>query len=91
MPESLFVVELPDGTHHQCYSPSSVVKNYFMSGQTLSVSEFLKNATDALTEASDRVQKKFGFACTAASSSLDDIKNFCEPLDSEDSVTIISV
>lgn len=61
MPETPFTVELPDGTRHQCYSPSSIVKKYFVPDQTLHVAEFVENASDALTEASRRVQAKFGF------------------------------
>lgn len=61
MPETPFTVQLPDGSRRRCYSPSSVVRKHFESGQILPASEFLTEATTALTTASRRVQEKFGF------------------------------
>lgn len=61
MPVTNFTVELPDGSHHDCYSPSSVVKKFFTAGQTLEAGKFLADATEALTEASRRVTEKLGF------------------------------
>jgi len=61
MPESPFTTELSDGSQKRFYSPSSVVKKYFTTGQTMTVSEFQTKATEALTIASERVQQKLGF------------------------------
>ena len=61
MPESPFIVELPDGSIRHCYSPSSVVKKFFTTGDVLSAPEFLEKATEALNEASRRVQQQLGF------------------------------
>lgn len=88
MPESPFTVELPDGSFRPCYSPSSVVKNYFHRGQVLAASEFLELSRTALTEASERVRAKFGFSCTAASASLADIESWAGALPPETPLTI---
>jgi uncharacterized repeat protein (TIGR04042 family) len=88
MPESPFTVELPDGSFRPCYSPSSVVKDYFTLGQVLLASEFLELSREALTEASARVKAKFGFSCTAAAASLQDIESWAGALPPETLLTI---
>ncbi|MEH2478577.1 putative repeat protein (TIGR04042 family) [Nitrobacteraceae bacterium AZCC 2146] len=70
MPEMLFHVRWPDGTAEQCYSPSLVIKDHLAVGETYSVSEFLQRCRIALTIASDRVQEKYGFACSRAMGQL---------------------
>ncbi len=91
MPETPFTAELPDGTLHHCYSPSSVVRDYFSAGETLTAPEFLARSRQALTEASDRVAAKFGFACTAAASSLHQIESWATQLDPDTTITIRSI
>lgn len=91
MPETTFTAELPDGTFQPCYSPSSVVKNYFKPGQVVSASEFIELACAALTEASERVRQKFGFSCTAASASLQDIERWAGELPPDTLLTILHV
>ena len=61
MPETPFTVELPDGSVHSCYSPSSVVKKYFSAGEAMPAPEFLEKATESLSDASRRVQQQLGF------------------------------
>lgn len=51
-------------------------------------SEFLDLSRTALTEASNRVREKFGFACTAASASLQDIERWAGELPPETPITI---
>lgn len=80
MPETPFTVELPDGTLKHCYSPSSVVRQYFSAGDTLSTADFLGKARQSLTEASNRVLAKFGFACSSAASSLEEIEHWASTL-----------
>ena len=80
MPETPFTVSLPDGSFRACYSPSSVVKEYFEKDQVITVAEFLPLARKALNEASERVREKFGFACTGASASLEDIESWAGAL-----------
>jgi len=76
MPEVLFTIELPDGVTKDCYSPSTVVRNYFTEGEEMAVSEFLTRSRKALAEASERVRAKFGFSCSSAASQLADIEQF---------------
>lgn len=80
MPETPFTVQLPDGSFQYCYSPSSVVKKHFATGDVLTATEFLESSRLALTEASERVRAKFGFSCTAASASLADIERWAGSL-----------
>ncbi len=91
MPETPFTVELPDGSTHHCYSPSSVVLKYFSIGQKLPADEFLEKSREALQDASERVRRKFGFSCTAAMASLDEIESFMSPLAPDEIVTITSI
>ena len=91
MPETPFTVELPDGSIRACYSPSSVVKDYFSTGQTLPTEEFVALSRTALTEASERVRAKFGYACTAASASLHDIEAWASELDPGATLTVIHI
>lgn len=91
MPETPFTVELPDGTLKRCYSPSSVVKKYFAPGDTFTSAEFLGKARASLTEASNRVLAKFGFACSAAASSLEEIEHWASALPPGSTVKIHSI
>ena len=91
MPETTFTAELPDGSFHPCYSPSSVVKKYFTAGQVVPADEFISLSRTALTEASERVRQKFGFSCTAASASLADIERWAGALPPETPLTILHI
>ncbi|WP_411828056.1 MSMEG_0570 family nitrogen starvation response protein [Luteolibacter sp. AS25] len=91
MPEVTFTVSLPDGTNHYCYSPSTVVKNYFTKGDTLAAATFAEVARKALTEASNRVVEKFGFSCTAASASLADIERWTAAIPPDTPLTITHI
>ena len=66
MPEIRFQVQWPDGSHATCYSPSLVVKDYFVPGKTYALDDFLDRSRTALTIASDRVKAKYGFPCSLA-------------------------
>lgn len=91
MPETTFIAELPDGSFQPCYSPSSVVKNYFTPGQQLFACEFIRLSRIALAEASERVREKFGFQCTAASASLSDIERWAGSLPPTSVLTIFHI
>ena len=88
MPETPFTVQLPDGSLRHCYSPSSVVKKHFSTGETISAADFIASSRAALTEASERVRAKFGFACTAASASLAEIEQWAGALPPETPLVI---
>ena len=70
MPEMLFHIAWPDGSTEQCYSPSLVIKDHLAVGASYDVAEFMQRARTALTIASDRVQEKYGFACSRAMGQL---------------------
>lgn len=91
MPETTFTAELPDGSFQPCYSPSTVVRKYFRMGQEISAGEFIRLSRLALTEASERVQERFGFSCTPAYSSLAEIERWAGALPPDTPVTISHV
>ncbi|MCH6259064.1 MSMEG_0570 family nitrogen starvation response protein [Puniceicoccaceae bacterium K14] len=91
MPETPFTVELPDGTVRSCYSPSSIVRQYFATGDCLTVEDFVSKARSALNEASARVEAKFGFACSGASASLANIEGWSSDLKPDESIKIVNI
>lgn len=74
MPEMTFELQWPDGSRQRCYSPSLVMHDYLTTGASYTVAEFLDRSGTALAEASDRVRAKFGFACTSAAATDDEIR-----------------
>jgi len=91
MPEVHFHIQWPDGEITQCYSPSTIVREYFRRGATLTIEELVETSTHALGAASDRVEAKYGFACTSASSQLRDIQLRAGNFGSEEKVTIVDI
>jgi uncharacterized repeat protein (TIGR04042 family) len=74
MPETFFTLRWPDGSEERCYSPSSVISQYITPGQSYPIVEFQARARAALTQASERVAAKYGFACSSAMAQLDQIE-----------------
>ncbi|TMV66673.1 MSMEG_0570 family nitrogen starvation response protein [Thioclava sp. BHET1] len=74
MPETYWTVRWPDGTEERLYSPSSVIAELFEPGQTYPIDDFRQRARIALERASNRVERKYGFACTSAMAQLDRIE-----------------
>lgn len=70
MPEMHFVIRWPDDTVEACYSPSLVVRDYLVVGETYALADFLTRSRTALTIASERVREKYGFACADAARQL---------------------
>ncbi|WP_250453020.1 MSMEG_0570 family nitrogen starvation response protein [Caballeronia sp. ATUFL_M2_KS44] len=66
MPVMHFLIRWPDGVEANCYSPSTVVGEYFAAGKSYSVDEFVARSREALNIGSERVREKYGFACSAA-------------------------
>lgn len=66
MPEMLFTIRWPDGSAERCYSPSLVVQDHMAPGESYPLDDFLARARTALNTASDRVEAKYGFACSRA-------------------------
>jgi uncharacterized repeat protein (TIGR04042 family) len=91
MPELIFRVELPDGTTMECYSPSTIVRNHFSSGEQMPAIDFLVRSRKAFIEASQRVRAKYGFACSSASAQLHEIELRMQGYPPESTVRILSV
>jgi uncharacterized repeat protein (TIGR04042 family) len=79
MPETLFRIRWPDGTVESCYSPSLVVKDFFMPGESYQLADFLERSRTALTLASQRVEAKYGWRCSRAAAQLARIETAAEP------------
>jgi uncharacterized repeat protein (TIGR04042 family) len=91
MPEVFFTVELPDGATKECYSPSSVVRHYFVKGEEMAVMEFVRRSRHALTEASERVRAKFGFGCSSAAAQLSDIEQWSRSYAHDAVIRVVSI
>jgi len=74
MPEMYFHVRWPDGAIQHCYSPSTVVADYFTAGTDYELADFVERSRTALGIAGERVREKFGFFCTGASEQLTQIE-----------------
>jgi uncharacterized repeat protein (TIGR04042 family) len=64
MPEVILEFRWPDGEASSFYSPSTVVYEFLKPGDTLSIAELEQKGLAALSEASERVRARYGFACT---------------------------
>lgn len=71
MPEMLFHIVWPDGAREACYSPSLVVKEHLVPGESYAVGDFLARSRTALTIASERVRARYGMPCSRALGQLD--------------------
>ncbi len=91
MPEVLFTVQLPDGSQRECYSPSTVILSYFKEGDEMPVAEFVQRSRRALTEASERVRARYGFACSSAADQLAQIEHFTRSQPAEGTVRILAI
>ncbi len=77
MPVVRFEVVWPDGKTEACYSPSSVIKQYFIIGKEYSINEFLNASENGLQAASNRVLSSYGYPCSNAMNQLSAIKARC--------------
>ena len=74
MPAVRFRIQWPDGVEATCYSPSTIVKDFFTPGERYPLDDFLKRSREALHIGSERVREKYGFACSAAMDQLAQIE-----------------
>ncbi len=82
MPETLFKVRWPDGGIETCYSPSTVIRDFYEVGRSYSLTEFLAASRDGLRAASERVRMRYGGAgCSRAMAQLAAIENRAKTLD----------
>lgn len=89
MPEMTMTVRWPDGREQECYSPSLVLHDHLEAGATYPVTEFLDRFLRALGLASDRVQEKFGFACTSAAASAEELRRVAAAHPPEATVVVL--
>lgn len=74
MPEMRFHIRWPDGREESCYSPSLVIKDFFVPGTAYALLDFLARSREALTIASDRVKARYGMSCSLALGQLQRIE-----------------
>jgi uncharacterized repeat protein (TIGR04042 family) len=74
MPEMRFVIRWPDGVVECCYSPSLVIKEFFAPGESYPLADFVERSRTALHIASERVEAKYGHACSRAAAQLAQIE-----------------
>ncbi|MCL8026878.1 MSMEG_0570 family nitrogen starvation response protein [Nocardioides bruguierae] len=89
MPEMTFSVRWPDGRVEDCYSPSLVMHDHLTAGATYTVGDLVARSTEALAIASDRVRAKFGFACTSAAATTEQLHRSASAFRSEDLVEVV--
>ena len=70
MPEMRFRIRWPDGTPEICYSPSLIIGDYLVPGETYALADFLVLGRTALAIASDCVKAKYGVPCGRALAQL---------------------
>ena len=91
MPEVLFTVRLPDGAEKNCYSPSTVVREHFHTGDEMPLAEFLTRSRTALAAASERVRAKYGFSCSSAMDQLATIQGWAADYPDGGTVRILNI
>ncbi|KXV03050.1 hypothetical protein CR51_19090 [Caballeronia megalochromosomata] len=93
MPVMHFRIRWPDGIEANCYSPSTVVGEFFTAGESYVVGDFVARSREALNIGSERVREKYGFACSAALDQLarieEDARRFTTTQDAR--VTVLAL
>ncbi|WP_445494857.1 MSMEG_0570 family nitrogen starvation response protein [Photorhabdus sp. SF281] len=93
MPSVNFTVKWPDGELMQYYSPSTVIYEYLSIDQRYPSAQFLHQVENGLNAASERVQVRYGFACSSAMDTLAMIKHQAKffGLSPEDQIEVIEM
>lgn len=91
MPAVYYTVELPDGSQCSCYSPSTIIHDYFKAGDAMPLGEFITRSRTALNAASERVRQRFGFACSSAMDQLSEIEGWGRSFPSDQTVRILTL
>ena len=88
MPEVTFNIVWPDGSQEQFYSPSTVVNQYFQSGQIYELQDFVQRSRESLNLASERVRQRYGSPCSMAIAQLNRIETKAIQFDQEPTAPI---
>ncbi|MEP0961966.1 MAG: MSMEG_0570 family nitrogen starvation response protein [Roseobacter sp.] len=91
MPETRFTVRWPDGQTEQCYSPSTVVRDFLTPDTTYPLDDFVTRCRTALEKASTRVEAKFGYRCSNAEAQLSAIERKASTFSRPADVTCLSI
>jgi len=86
MPERTLLVRWPDDKEQAIYSPSSIVDQYFSVGDKLAKEEFVAKSTEALQQASKRVEEKYGYFCSSAMASIEMVKAVASQIAEENGI-----
>jgi uncharacterized repeat protein (TIGR04042 family) len=86
-----FDVQWPDGRVQRCYSPSLVMHDYLSANTDYTVADFLDRSSHALHEASERVRAKFGFACSSAAWTEEEISSTATEFPSNATIRIVGM
>jgi uncharacterized repeat protein (TIGR04042 family) len=86
-----FDVQWPDGRVQRCYSPSLVMHDYLSTGTDYTVADFLYRSSHALHAASERVRAKFGFACSSAAWTEEEITSTATEFPSNATIRIVGM
>ena len=78
MPEVHFRVQWPDRQTAEYYSPSTAVHAHFKTGESYPVREFLSRSRAAMRQASERVRQRYGYYCSSAMDTLQQIEATAE-------------
>jgi uncharacterized repeat protein (TIGR04042 family) len=91
MPERYFDVRWPDGKKHSYYSPSTAIHDQLTEGATYPLADFVARARVALHAASERVRAKFGYSCSSAMDTLQQIEQTAETYEPDGDVLIETI
>ncbi|MBO9477917.1 MSMEG_0570 family nitrogen starvation response protein [Shimia sp. R11_0] len=91
MPETRFTIRWPDAQIEECYSPSTVVRDFLTADTTYPLEEFVTRCRIALEKASTRVEAKFGYRCTSAEAQLTAIEHKASAFPATADVTCLKI
>ncbi|WP_298985630.1 MSMEG_0570 family nitrogen starvation response protein [uncultured Roseibium sp.] len=88
MPDLTFRIRWPNGDEEACYSPSSIVRNFYREGETYDLNEFVLLSERAFEAASERVRAVHGYPCSRAASQLATLKSRSNTFETHPDATV---
>lgn len=74
MPAVHYRLRWPDASVIECYSPSTVIRDYLRPHTRYALDDFMALARAAYPRASDRVRERFGYECSSAADQLAELE-----------------